>query len=139
MTNKKTTTPIPKCNYCNQRMDKPHGENGCIVKTIEIEGVARPRIPYVQPYLGDDYKYCHDCGVTELRYHHPGCDMEICINCIGQLISCPCEITDLKEVKIPPEVLIELMKRSHGSCSCCGDEFNDTDKKRTLHRRKNEE
>lgn len=117
-------------------MDKLNGENGCLVKAIEIDGEQRPRIPYVQPFFGENYKYCHDCGVTELRYHHPGCDMERCINCDGQLISCECEITDLKDVKIPPEVLMELLKRHNSSCACCGDEFNDQDKKRTLHKKK---
>lgn len=36
------------------------------------------------------YKKCHDCGVTDGNYHHPGCDVERCPRCRGQLISCGC-------------------------------------------------
>ena len=33
---------------------------------------------------------CHDCGAKEGEYHQPGCDMERCPFCGGQLISCDC-------------------------------------------------
>jgi len=33
---------------------------------------------------------CHDCGIEEGKFHHPGCDMERCPFCGGQLISCDC-------------------------------------------------
>ena len=33
---------------------------------------------------------CYDCGVDPGGYHHPGCDMEECPRCGGQLISCDC-------------------------------------------------
>ena len=35
-------------------------------------------------------KICHDCGAKEGEYHLPGCDMERCPFCGGQLISCDC-------------------------------------------------
>jgi hypothetical protein len=31
---------------------------------------------------------CHDCGVMRAGVHHPGCDVEECRDCGGQLISC---------------------------------------------------
>ena len=31
-----------------------------------------------------------DCGVKEDKYHHPGCDKEICPVCKGQLLTCGC-------------------------------------------------
>lgn len=33
---------------------------------------------------------CHDCGAKEGEFHDPGCDMEQCPFCSGQLISCDC-------------------------------------------------
>jgi hypothetical protein len=33
---------------------------------------------------------CHDCGAQEGEFHKPGCDMERCPFCGGQLISCEC-------------------------------------------------
>ena len=33
---------------------------------------------------------CHDCSVMPGGYHHPGCDVEECPRCGGQLISCFC-------------------------------------------------
>ena len=35
-------------------------------------------------------KTCHDCGCKEGELHLPGCDMESCPFCLGQLISCSC-------------------------------------------------
>lgn len=39
---------------------------------------------------------CHDCDCKEGEYHTPGCDMERCPFCGGQLISCNCAYKKLK-------------------------------------------
>lgn len=33
---------------------------------------------------------CHDCNIVHGGYHHPGCDVERCPRCGGQLIGCNC-------------------------------------------------
>lgn len=35
-------------------------------------------------------KRCHDCGCREGELHLPGCDMECCPDCGGQLMVCDC-------------------------------------------------
>jgi hypothetical protein len=45
-------------------------------------------------YKGSDPDHrCGDCGAKPGHYHHPGCDLERCPICGGQLISCDCEFT----------------------------------------------
>ncbi len=51
-----------------------------------------PTVPYINPAtFGDENPNCHDCGVQIGARHHPGCDMERCPRCGGQLISCGCQ------------------------------------------------
>ena len=65
----------------------------CTVKTVEIPGDAAdeilPAVAYSPDYGGADQR-CHDCGISRNGFHHPGCDMERCPKCEGQLISCGC-------------------------------------------------
>jgi hypothetical protein len=35
---------------------------------------------------------CHDCAIVQGQLHVPGCDVEECPVCGGQLITCDCEI-----------------------------------------------
>lgn len=73
------------CDWCHQEMLE--ADDCTANRVIEYpDGVTLPAIPY----LPDDKRNCHDCNVTPGSYHHPGCDMEQCPRCQGQLISCGC-------------------------------------------------
>ena len=78
------------CKFCQQGTLR---SNGCLITSIEIDGESVPRMPYTQPYSGEEFEHCHDCNAKNGRYHHPTCDMEICPRCEDQLICCKCDIT----------------------------------------------
>ena len=57
-----------------------------------LDGSSLPSIPY--PGEGNYYQgkrikneHCHDCGCLQGKFHHPGCDMEICPRCKQQAIN----------------------------------------------------
>lgn len=90
------------CDWCNLEMteadDCPNN------RTIEYpDETTLPAIPYIVDWIdheGADMRFyvrCHDCNVAVGQYHHPGCDMERCPKCTGQLISCGCLDTDDEE------------------------------------------
>ena len=72
------------CTYCEQEMLEA---DGCSLAVVDYpDGGSLPSIPYSDYSSGR----CHNCNVLPGQYHHPGCDMEICPRCGGQLISCGC-------------------------------------------------
>ena len=73
------------CNWCKQDMLKV---SDCKDNT-EVEYPDGTKMPSV-PYPESKTIPCHDCGVVPGKHHHPGCDMERCPRCGGQLISCEC-------------------------------------------------
>jgi hypothetical protein len=59
-----------------------------------IAGEEMPRIRYGEEEddWGADHKPCHDCFVLKGQFHvGPGCDVERCPSCGGQVIGCDCE------------------------------------------------
>lgn len=40
---------------------------------------------------------CHDCRVLKGEFHVPGCDVEECPVCGGQLLGCDCDFEDHAE------------------------------------------
>ena len=75
------------CNHC--------GEEMTIAKTCDgnrdvmfPDGTSLPAVRYFPMY--PSVQRCHDCGIVPGGTHHPGCDMERCPQCSGQIIQCGC-------------------------------------------------
>lgn len=73
------------CDWCIQEMTDKAVVTCAGNTEVEFpDGTTLPPIPY--PYDNP----CHDCGIHTGGFHHPGCDVERCPKCQGQLISCGC-------------------------------------------------
>jgi hypothetical protein len=61
-------------------------------ETLFIDGRNHRRIRYGSERWGYPCPNipCHDCGARKGQFHGPGCDMERCPACRGQLLSCGC-------------------------------------------------
>lgn len=73
-----------KCSVCGQEMLKA---KGCSATHIKYKGRIYKRLT---THFNEESGKCHDCGAEHGNYHHPGCDVERCPICNGQLISCDC-------------------------------------------------
>jgi hypothetical protein len=75
------------CKACHKDMLKT---DSCVkVPVLMPQGGSGPK-KALEPLPYDGEGRCHDCNAAPGGYHHPGCDMERCPACGGQLISCGC-------------------------------------------------
>jgi hypothetical protein len=73
------------CPWCEQDTKRTAS---CTVQSIEFpDGVKLPPLAY-EPEAGAGP--CQDCGAPPGGIHHPGCEIERCPRCSGQLLSCGC-------------------------------------------------
>lgn len=96
---------MSKCDWCGEEMtDRSITSCSGNDKINFPDGTSYPSIPYdlksehielkiKLEFISDEWyenHRCHDCGIGKGGKHHPGCDMEKCPKCGGQLISCGC-------------------------------------------------
>jgi len=88
-----------KCNYCKKEMMTA---DSCNFNKIIIDGKEFKRIDGDKLNQKYDMERCGDCGIKlgRFNYHHFNCDLEECPKCGGQLLSCDCNATELKGLKI---------------------------------------
>ncbi len=64
--------------------------------SIRLHGKEYERLRYgVEPgWEMTAHLPCHDCAVVKGQLHTPGCDVEACPRCFGQLLSCGCPLDE---------------------------------------------
>ena len=76
------------CEFCGQ---EERGSDTC-VKRFERQ------LPFGGELddwtFGDSASGCGGCGGAVGGFHHPGCEVERCPKCHGQLITCDCETSE---------------------------------------------
>jgi hypothetical protein len=73
------------CIYCDQEMTDDETKSCISMPVGFLDDVEMPPVRYAGS------NRCHDCNIEVGGLHHPGCDMERCPRCGGQLISCNCK------------------------------------------------
>ena len=59
------------------------------IKQVSAPGGLKPHLP-----VNEAPDLCPVCGCADGEFHTPGCPVEICPWCGGQLTSCPCRFTE---------------------------------------------
>ena len=70
------------CKFCNEELGKIEG---CLLSQVKIGNDI-----YERKKADPVELQCHDCGAGPGKFHHPGCDMEECPKCRGQMLWCNC-------------------------------------------------
>jgi hypothetical protein len=84
------------CEVCGRNMRDPNTTSCVAEARNEKFPLIDPRGSHQEPLApipfpaGGPAERCRDCGVLQGGIHHPGCVIERCPVCGGQLMSCGC-------------------------------------------------
>ena len=79
---------MANCNWCKRDMSDPKTED--CTGNLVVKYPDKKELPPSTHHFEEPDGRCHDCGIKHGNRHHPGCDVERCPKCEGQLISCGC-------------------------------------------------
>ena len=80
------------CDWCYGEMNTAAS---CVVEALHQNGRRFDMTPFgVRPNRRVSGGRCGDCGVQRGGWHHPGCDLQRCPACGGQLLSCGCRFDE---------------------------------------------
>jgi hypothetical protein len=80
------------CSWCRHDMTTALS---CTMDALHQKGRHFDVPPYgAEPGRRAKSDRCGDCGVFRGGWHHPGCDLQRCPVCGGQLLSCECSFDE---------------------------------------------
>lgn len=79
------------CTWCEREMT---AAVSCSVQELHRGGVPVRMVPWGREPGWSATARCHDCNVRPGGFHHPGCDVQRCGLCAGQMISCGCRFDE---------------------------------------------
>lgn len=79
------------CHWCELEMT-----DGVSCSTAELHrgGLSVPMVRFGQERPKWRGARCGDCGAPRGGFHHPGCDVQRCPVCGGQMLSCGCRFDE---------------------------------------------
>jgi len=79
------------CTWCDREMLTARS---CTVSEFHLRGERVEMIRFGDEVFSGRSPQCGDCGVDRGGLHHPGCDLQQCALCGGQMLSCGCRFDE---------------------------------------------
>ncbi len=79
------------CEWCHREMTTAES---CSEQELHRSGTPIRMIPWGRERGWSARSRCGDCGVQPGGFHHPGCDIQRCPVCSGQMLSCGCRFDE---------------------------------------------